>query len=89
MFGAMSATIEDSVSLQPMPGNAASTVVAGRSERVDGALEAVENMRLPVENDLESFVVFIPAYFTRHQVSPPSHWLDSSPSRHAAEKACR
>lgn len=38
---------------------------ASGGERMDRALEAIESVSLPVHNDLERFVIFVPAGFTR------------------------
>jgi len=50
--------------------DADTAMIAGRRERVNGAFEAVERMRLAVHRDLKRLVVVIAASFARsHNVT--------------------
>ena len=61
---------KDARLLQAMPEDAGATMIAGRRERVDGAFEAVERMRLAVHRDLKRLVVVVAASFARsHDVT--------------------
>jgi hypothetical protein len=63
-LGAMLATVKCAALLQAMPDNANSTMSAGWCERMNGAFEAVEGMRLAAHRDLKRLVVVIAAGFT-------------------------
>ena len=60
MLGAMDAAEDCIAVLHAVPDDAASAMRAHRRERLDGALEGVEGVRLAVLHDLERLVVSIP-----------------------------
>ena len=60
----MSTAIERAIGLVAMSDNAAATVRAHWSQRVNGALETVERMRFASPDDLKRFVVIVPTHFT-------------------------
>jgi hypothetical protein len=60
----MLATKKGTRLLQAVPDDADSAMIAGRCERMNGALEAIEGMRLAVHRDLKGLVVVIAAGFT-------------------------
>jgi hypothetical protein len=64
---------EDAVaSLHAVPDHSAAAVGARRGQRVDGALEAIEDMCRALDSYLERFVVVVSANFTdRHCVPSP------------------
>src|SRR5258707_15806985 len=62
-LGAVLAAVKRTRLLQAVPDDARSAMIAGRRERVDGAFEAVERMRLPVHGDLKRLVVVVTAGF--------------------------
>ena len=63
-LGAMLATIKAARLLHAVPHDPDSAVIAGRCERMNGALEAVVGMRLAVHRDLKGLVVVVAAGFT-------------------------
>ena len=67
--GAMGAAKYFAPRFHAVPDNLAPAAVAFGRHRVDGALEAVENMRLAIASNLECFVVVVSAVFAlRHNV---------------------
>jgi hypothetical protein len=58
---AVGATVERAPRFNTMPDDSAVAVRARWRERMNGALEAVENVRLPGVNDLEGLVVVVSA----------------------------
>ena len=60
MLGAMSAAIHLAAGFMTMTYDATAAMSAFRSQRVNGALEAVKVMRNPILNDFEWLVVFVP-----------------------------
>ena len=62
--GAVDAAKNLSVRFDAMTHDAAVAVRANRRQRVDRALEAVEGVMLPANNDFECLVVFVLANFT-------------------------
>ena len=60
---AMGAAENSSILFDPMSDDPASALGTLRSERLDSTLEAIKNMSFSTDNDLESFVVSIPAEF--------------------------
>ena len=64
MLGAMSAAIHLAAGFMAMTDDATAAMSAFRSQRVNGALEAVKVMRNPILNDFEWLVVFVPAALT-------------------------
>ena len=62
--GTMGTAEEDTVHLHAMTYNSAATMRAGRCQSMDGAFEAVEDMRLTVLAHLKTFVIFVAAYLT-------------------------
>jgi hypothetical protein len=60
---AMGAAENPSILFDPMSNDPASAMGTLRSERLDGTLEAIKDMSFSTDNDLESFVVSIPAEF--------------------------
>src|SRR6266446_2611762 len=60
----MLATIKAARLLHAVPDDPDSAVIAGRCERMNGALEAVVGMRLAVHRDLKGLVVVVAAGFT-------------------------
>jgi hypothetical protein len=73
--GAIRTTVEGPARLNPMPDDLAPAMVTGRGQSMDGAFEAVEDVRLASHDDLEGFVIIIPTYFTS------SHFRRSFPLR--------
>jgi N-acetylmuramic acid 6-phosphate (MurNAc-6-P) etherase len=61
LLGAAGTAEHPPVRLETMADDPATAVLAGGSERVNRALEAVEDVRLASEADLEGLVVFVPA----------------------------
>jgi len=57
------ATVEHAVHLNAMTDDLAATMHAARRKRMDGALEAIEDMRRAVQPDLETFIIFVSAHF--------------------------
>lgn len=61
--GAVDAAENLSVGFNTVSHNPAVALRANRRQRVDRALEAVEDVRFPLERDLECLVIFISAMF--------------------------
>lgn len=59
----MCATEEPAGSFDPVPNYSARTVITGRREPLNRTFETIERVPRPVENDLKSLVVLIPAHF--------------------------
>ena len=72
-FGAMSATVHLIPGLNAVADDFAAAVVAFGSKLMDGALEAVEIVGLPLVNHFDSLVVFVAANFTFHNSTSPQH----------------
>jgi hypothetical protein len=66
---AVSATKEGPLGLDAMADNPASTVIAYRSQLVNGTFEAIERMSTTCGDDLKSEIVIVPADLTL------SHWI--------------
>src|SRR5918999_4755776 len=62
-LGAVRAAVHGAVRLDAVPDDLAAAVVAGRRDGVDGALEAVEHVRLAAASDLHRLVVLVAAHF--------------------------
>jgi len=69
--GAVGAAEDSAVGLDTVADHSATAVSASRGKRVDRALEAVEDMRLPVPNNLESLVVVVAANLARRHCLLP------------------
>jgi hypothetical protein len=67
----MSAAIEGSIGLYPVPNDLAATVLAGRGKSIDGAFKAVEHMRPTSHGHLKSLIVLVAAHFTLCHVHDP------------------
>jgi hypothetical protein len=67
----MRAAVEDAVDFYSMADNAAATVMTARSQGSDRAFEAVEYMRLPTHDNLESLILVIATPFTLGHTIPP------------------
>ena len=72
-FGTVVATEHAACFLQPVTDDADATMRACRSQRVDCAFEAVEDMGLSCHHDLEGLVVFIATAFALRHASLP-YW---------------
>jgi hypothetical protein len=71
LAGAMSAAEKGAIRLHPMTDDAATTVIAGWRKRVDGALKAVKNMRLPILDNFKRLVIVVTTHITFcHDYSP-------------------
>lgn len=69
MMGAVRTTVDHAIGDDSVSNHATLAVSAGRREAMDGALEAVEDVLLPVVRDHERLVVVIPAHFAcSHEV---------------------
>jgi hypothetical protein len=67
----MGAAEKLSIHLHSVADDAASTVRAGRRQGLDGALEAIEDVRSVVDHDSERLLVLIPAGLTSaHTILP-------------------
>jgi hypothetical protein len=78
--GAMRAAEDLALSFDAMTDDLATAVWTGGRERMDGAFEAVECMRLPSDDHVETLIVVISANFTlRHMDSGFELW-DSQPA---------
>jgi hypothetical protein len=90
----MLATKKGTRLLQAVPDDADSAMIAGRCERMNGALEAIEGMRLAVHRDLKGLVIVIAAGFTcSHDVRPSLMYIEvcewhSVPTADAAKHRC-
>jgi len=71
LAGTVSATVERVVRLDPVPHDLAAAVIAHRGQAMNGALEAVEGMRLSRSDDLEGQVVLVATDFTGSHGEPP------------------
>jgi hypothetical protein len=60
----MRAAIEGALSLDAMADDFAVAVFASGGQRVDGAFEAIEIMRFPMDRNLNGLVVIVSANFT-------------------------
>jgi hypothetical protein len=60
-LGAVVAAVERAALLEPVADDPDAAVLAGRRERVDRALEAVERVRFAVHRDLKCLVVLVTA----------------------------
>jgi hypothetical protein len=63
-MGAVRAAEENAADLHTVADDSATTLGAFGSQGINGALEAVEHVRLSVQAYLEAFIVLITAYFT-------------------------
>jgi hypothetical protein len=61
LLRAVGAAIKGALRFDAMADNSALAVRAGRCERMNCALEAIENVRLSGVNDFEGLVVIVPA----------------------------
>src|SRR5438067_4511097 len=71
LLGAVLAAEEGALLLEPMPDDADAAMGAGRRQRVDRALEAVESVSDAVLGDLKRLVVIVAAGFTSLHDTPP------------------
>jgi hypothetical protein len=60
----MGAAIEHPAGLDPMADYLAAAMFAGGRQRVNGALEAVKEMRFTVLHHFDGFIVIVSAHFT-------------------------
>src|SRR5918999_6190497 len=68
-LGTVRAAVHGAVRLDAVPDDLAAAVVAGRRDRMDGALEAVEHVGLAAASDLHRLVVLVAAHLAlRHPV---------------------
>jgi hypothetical protein len=65
----MCTAIDGVIGLDAMSDYPASTVLAGRSQRVYRALEGIEHVRLAPQDDVEGFVVFVSTYLASAHAS--------------------
>src|SRR6185369_15474366 len=72
MLGAVDTAEDPAVRLDPMADHAAAAVLALGSERVDRALEAVEDVRGALFHHLEALVIVVAAHFASRHSAPPS-----------------
>jgi hypothetical protein len=70
LFRAVSATIEFSADLHPVPDDTAMAMLTDGSNGLNGALEAIECVPLTGRNQLKGFIVFVAANFASgHKLS--------------------
>jgi hypothetical protein len=66
LVSAMGAAKEGAGDLDAVPDDRAIAMLAMGRQGMDGAFEAIEVMRVAVDDDLDGFVIFISADFTAH-----------------------
>jgi hypothetical protein len=72
LMGTMGATVEFSVGLNPMPQDSVPAVLTPRREGLGGALKAVKLVGFPAQDDLERFIILVPAFLALgHDFPPP------------------
>src|SRR5215831_12601588 len=83
---AVRATIEGAVGLDAVADHLAAAVLTDRGELLDGALEAVERMRLPGGHHLERHLVVVATHFAYGHGSPPRRGWGGDDRSHGRER---
>ena len=78
LAGTVSTAIKNAVRLHAVPDDPAAAVRAGRRQGVNGTFETIEDMRLTIDPHFETFIIYIPTYFTPHVIPLLIHNLPLS-----------